>query len=172
VRKLDYYKRFTYIPNEVYDHLKGLEDAAGGDIDLVILPAMTGDQGDEAALKPTESETNNADNPYVATVAVKLMNKANDKVLEWFNGTRKVTVGITTTDGKIAINDGDFAAVNVTFDLAFENGVGTFTITLGGTWAEDDTVKITVDNSDVGIMGYSVKKTNHFLIEVDANPQA
>ena len=50
MRKLDYFKRFTYIPNEVYDHLMAIEDAAGGDVDLVILPAMTGDGGDEQAL--------------------------------------------------------------------------------------------------------------------------
>jgi len=172
VRKLDYYKRFTYIPNEVYDHLKGLEDAAGGDVDLVILPAMTGVGGDQPALKPTVSEANNTENPYVATVAVKLMNKANDKVLEWFNGTRKVTVDITTIAGKIAINDGDFADVNtdVTFDLAFENGVGTFTITLGGTWAEGETIMVNADkdgsNNSVGIMGYTVKKENHLLVKV------
>ena len=60
---------------------------------------------------------------------------------------------------------------DVSANLSFVNGVCTFTVTLGGTWEESDTVKITVDDSDVGIMGYSVKKTNHFLIEVDANPQ-
>ncbi len=175
MRFLDYLKRFTYTPNEFYDHLKGLEDAAGGDVDLVILPAMTGDGGHEAALKPTVSEANSTENPYVATVAVKLMNKANDKVLGWFNGTRKVTVDVSTTDGKIAVNDGDFAAVNtdVTFDLAFENGVGTFTITLGGTWDEEETIKVNADkdgsNNSVGIMGYTVKTENHFLVEVQAN---
>jgi hypothetical protein len=162
--------------------LKGLEDAAGGDVDLLILPAMTGDQGDEAALKPTESEVNDPQDPdadfdpYVATVTVKLMNKSKTKVLEWFNGTRKVTVDINTTAGKIAINDGDFAAVNtdVTFDLAFENGVGTFTITLGGTWDEEETIKVNADkdgsNNSVGIMGYTVKKENHLLVEVQADP--
>ena len=176
MRYLDYLKRFTYTPNEFYDYLKLLEDAASGDVDLVILPAMTGAGGDEAALKPTESETNDADNPYVATVTLKVMNKANDKVLEWFNGTRKVTVDITTTAGKIAINDGEFASVNadVTFDLAFENGVGTFTITLGGTWAGDETIKVNADkdgsNNSVGIMGYTVKKENHLLVEVQADP--
>jgi len=176
VRKLDYFKRFTYIPNEVYDHLMAIEDAAGGDVDLVILPAMTGESSNQPALKPTVSEANSAENPYVATVAVKLMNKANDKVLEWFNGTRKVTVDINTTAGKIAINDGEFAAVktDVTFDLAFENGVGTFTITLGGTWDGDETIKVNADkdgsNNSVGIMGYTVKVENHFLAEVQANP--
>jgi len=172
VRKLDYYKRFTYIPNEVYEHLKGLEDAAGGDVELVILPAMTGTPATGPALEPTVSEASNTENPYVATVAVKLMNKANDKVLEWFNGTRKVKVDINAAAGKIAINDGDFANVNtgVTFDLAFENGVGTFTITLGGAWAENNTIKVTVDNNSVGIMGYTVKKENHLLVKVQANP--
>ena len=182
MRFLDYLKRFTYTPNEFYDHLKGFEDAAGGDVDLLILPAMTGDNYDEPALKPTESEVNDTQDPdadfdpYVATVTLKVMNKSKTKVLEWFNGTRKVTVDIDTTAGKIAINDGDFAAVktDVTFDLAFENGVGTFTITLGGTWDEEETIKVNADkdgsNNSVGIMGYTVKKENHFLVEVQANP--
>jgi len=168
MRYLDYLKRFTYTPNEFYDHLKGLEDAAGGDVDLLILPAMTGTPATGPALEPTVSEANDK---YVVPVTIQVTNKAKTKVLEWFNGTRKVTVDINTTAGQIAINDGDFATVNtdVTFDLAFENGVGTFTITLGGTWAANDTVNVTVDDSNVGIMGYSVKKTAHYLVKVKAN---
>ena len=177
MRFLDYLKRFTYTPNEFYDHLKGLEDAAGGDVDLVILPAMTGESSNQPALKPTVSEANSTENPYVATVAVKLMNKANDKVLEWFNGTRKVTVDISSTAGTIAIDDEDAgsAGADATFDLFFENGVGTFIITLGGTWEAKDTIKVNADkddsNNSVGIMGYTVKVENHFLIEVAADSQ-
>jgi len=172
MRFLDYLKRFTYTPNEFYDHLKGLEDAAGGDVDLVILPAMTGDQGDEAALKPTESETNNADNPYVTTVTLKVTNKSKTKVLEWFNGTLEVKVDITTSAGTIAIDDGEqgAAGVGVTKNMAFVNGVCKFTVTMGGIWAASDTVKVTVDDSDVGIMGYTVEKNDHFLVEVKADP--
>ena len=40
MRFLEYLKRFTYTPNDFYDHLMGMEDAASGDVDLVILPAM------------------------------------------------------------------------------------------------------------------------------------
>jgi hypothetical protein len=166
MRKLDYYKRFTYIPNEVYEHLKGLEDAAGGDVDLVILPAMTGTPATGPALEPTVSEAND---DYVATVTMQIMNKAKTKVLEWFNGTREVKVDITSTSGTIAIDDGTQGG-DATFNLDFENGVGKFTITLGGTWAENDTIKVTVDDSNIGIMGYTVEKNNHFLIEVAANP--
>jgi len=168
MRYLDYLKRFTYTPNEFYDHLKGMEDAAGGDVDLVILPAMTGESANGPALEPTVNEANG---DLVVPVTIQVTNKAKTKVMEWFNGTRKVTVDINTTAGKIAINDGGFAAVNtdVTFDLAFENGVGTFTITLGGTWAENNTIKVTVDDSDVGIMGYTVEKNDHFLVKVKAN---
>ena len=177
MRFLDYLKRFTYTPNEFYDHLKGLEDAAGGDVDLVILPAMTGAGGDEAALKPTVAEVNNAENPYVATVVVKLMNKANDTVLEWFNGIRKVTVDVSSTSGTIAIDDNEAgsASEGATFDLSFENGVGTFIITLGGEWAAEETIKINADkdasNNSIGIMSYTVKVENHFLIEVAADSQ-
>jgi hypothetical protein len=166
MRKLDYYKRFTYIPNEVYEHLKGLEDAAGGDVDLVILPAMTGTPATGPALEPTVSEAND---DYVATVTMQIMNKAKTKVLEWFNGTLEVKVDITSTSGTIAIDEGTQGG-DATFNLDFENGVGKFTITLGGTWAENDTIKVTVDDSDVGIMGYTVEKNNHFLVEVQADP--
>ena len=166
MRKLDYYKRFTYIPNEVYEHLKGLEDAAGGDVDLVILPAMTGTPATGPALEPTVSEAND---DYVATVTMQITNKAKTKVMEWFNGTLEVKVDITSTSGTIAINDGTQGG-DATFNLDFENGIGKFTITMGGTWEEGDTVKITVDDSNIGIMGYTVEKNNHFLIEVTANP--
>ncbi len=106
MRKLDYYKRFTYIPNEVYEHLKGLEDAAGGDVDLVILPAMTGTLATGPALEPTVTESDG----YAFDVTLQIMNKAKTKVLEWFNGTREVKVGITTSAGTIAIDDGEQGA--------------------------------------------------------------
>ena len=157
MRKLDYYKRFTYIPNEVYDHLKGLEDAAGGDVELVILPAP--------ALEPTVTEANDG---YAFDVTLQVMNKAKTKVLEWYNGTLGVKVDKSSTSsasGKIAIDDGA-QGDDATFNLDFENGVGKFTITLGGTWAANDTIKVTVDDSDTRIMGYTVKKKDHFLVKV------
>jgi hypothetical protein len=64
-----------------------MEDAASGDVDLVILPAMTGDAGNEAALEPTVTEAN-AD--LVVPVTIQVMNKAKTKVLEWYNGTLEV----------------------------------------------------------------------------------
>lgn len=166
MRYLDYLKRFTYTPNEFYDHLKGFEDAASGDVDLVILPAMKGEGGNEPALEPTVAEAND---DYAFDVTLQVMNKAKTKVLEFYNGTMEVKVDITSTSGTIAIDDGEQGG-DATKDMTFENGVCKFTVTLGGTWAENDTLKITVDDSDVGIMGYSVEKNNHFLIDVDANP--
>ena len=166
MRKLDYFKRFTYIPNEVYDHLKGLEDAAGGDVDLVILPAMTGEPAEGPALEPTVTEANDE---YAFDVTLQIMNKAKTKVLEWFNGSREVKVDITSDAGTIAIDDGEQGG-DATFNLAFENGVGKFTVTMGGAWADGDTIKMTVDDSDVGIMGYTVEKNDHFLVEVKADP--
>ncbi len=166
MRFLDYLKRFTYTPNEFYDHLKGLEDAASGDVDLVILPAMTGDNGDGPAFEPTVTESDG----YSFDVTLQIMNKAKTKVLEFFNGTREVTVDITSTSGTIAIDDGDQGSADVTKNMTFENGVCQFTVTIGGTWAENETIKVTVDDDDVGIMGYSVEKNNHFLIKVKADP--
>ena len=168
MRYLDYLKRFTYTPNEFYDHLKGLEDAAGGDVDLVILPAMTGTGGNEQALEPTVTESDG----YAFDVTLQIMNKAKTKVLEWFNGTREVKVDITTSAGTIAIDNGEqgAAGADVTKNMAFVNGVCKFTVTMGGTWAADETIKVTVDDSNTGIMGYTVEKNNHFLVKVKANP--
>ena len=169
MRFLDYLKRFTYTPNEFYDHLKGLEDAAGGDVDLVILPAMTGEAGNEPALEPTATEANDG---YAFDVTLQIMNKAKTKVLEWYNGTLEVDVICASTGGTVAINDGEPGEpdADVSANLSFENGVCKFTVTMGGTWAANDTVKVTVDNDDVGIMGYTVEKTNHFLVKVKADP--
>ena len=166
MRYLDYLKRFTYTPNEFYDHLKGLEDAAGGDVDLVILPAMTGESGNQPALDPTVTESDG----YAFDVTLQIMNKAKTKVLEWFNGTRVVNVDITSSSGTIAIDDGEQGSSDVTKNMAFENGVCKFTITMDGTWAENETIKVTVDDDDVGIMGYSIEKNNHFLVKVKADP--
>ena len=166
MRYLDYLKRFTYTPNEFYDHLKGLEDAAGGDVDLVILPAMTGESGNQPALDPTVTESDG----YAFDVTLQIMNKAKTKVLEWFNGTRVVNVYITSSSGTIAIDDGEQGSSDVTKNMAFENGVCKFTITMDGTWAENETIKVNVDDDDVGIMGYSIEKNNHFLVKVKADP--
>jgi hypothetical protein len=169
MRFLDYLKRFTYTPNEFYDHLKDFEDAAGGDVDLVILPAMTGTPATGPALEPTVSEAND---DYVATVTMQIMNKAKTKVLRWYNGTLEVDVICASTAGTVAINDGDPGEpdADVSDNLSFENGVCKFTITMGGTWAANDTVKVTVDDDNVGIMGYTVEKNDHFLIKVKADP--
>ena len=165
MRYLDYLKRFTYTPNEFYDYLKDFEDAAGGDVDLVILPAMTGDNGDGPAFEPTVTESNG----YAFDVTLQIMNKAKTKVLEWFNGTREVKVDITSDSGTIAIDDGEQGG-DATKNMAFENGVCKFTVTLGGTWAADETIKVTVDDDSVGIMGYAVEKNDHFLVKVKADP--
>jgi hypothetical protein len=167
MRYLEYLKRFTYTPNGFYDYLKFMENAASGDVDLVILPAMTGSGGDEAAFKPTVTDANDG---YTAEVTVNVINSEGD-ILEFYNGTMEIKAVVSATSGTAAINDGSqgSADTDVTADLEFEKGVCTFTVTLDGTWAEDDTLKITVDDDDVGIMGYSVEKKDHFLIDVDAN---
>ena len=167
MRYLDYLKRFTYTPNEFYDHLKGLEDAAGGDLELVVLPAMTGTPATGPALEPTVTESDG----YAFDVTLQIMNKAKTKVLEWFNGTLEVDVIPNSSAGTIVVNDDETPSdTTVTKNMTFENGVCKFTVTMGDTWAADDTVKVTVDDDDVGIMSYSVKKTNHFLVKVKADP--
>lgn len=166
MRAIDKFKSHTYVPNQFYDYLAKLEDAASGDIDLVILPAMTGAGGNEAALNPAVSAAND---DYAFDVTLKVMNKAKTDVMEWYNGTMEVKVDITTSAGTIAIDDGDQGG-DATANMPFENGVCTFTVTLGGTWAENDTIKVTVDDSNAGIMGYTVEKNAHFLVKVAADP--
>jgi hypothetical protein len=166
MRFLDYLKRFTYTPNEFYDHLKGFEDAAGGDVDLVILPAMTGTPAVGPALEPTVTEAND---DYAFDVTLQIMNKAKTNVLEFYNGTMEVKVDITSASGTIAIDDGEQGG-DATKNMTFENGACKFTVTLGGTWAENDTIKVTVDDNNVGIMGYAVEKNNHYLVKVKADP--
>lgn len=166
MRAIDKFKSHTYVPNQFYDYLKCLEDAASGDIDLVILPAMTGAGGNEAALNPAVSVAND---DYAFDVTLKVMNKAKTDVMEWYNGTMEVKVDITTSAGTIAINDGEQGG-DATKNMVFENGVCTFTVTLGGTWAENDTIKVTADDSNAGIMGYTVEKNAHFLVNVAADP--
>lgn len=168
MRYLDWLKRFTYTPNEFYDHLKGFEDAASGNIDLQILPAMTGEAGNEPAVEPTVTEAND---DLVQTVVIKVVNKAGDP-LRFYNGEKEVKVVTSTSLGTVAINDDDAgdAGADVTKTLPFKNGVCEFTVKLGGTWAKNDTVKITVDDDDTGIMSYSVEKNNHYLLQVQADP--
>ena len=147
-----------------------MEDAASGDVDLVILPAMTGALANGPALEPTATEANN---DYAFDVTLQIMNKAKTKVLEWFNGTLEVDVIPDSSAGTIVVNDDETpSSTTVTKNMTFENGVCELTVTLGDTWAADDTVKVTVDDDDVGIMGYTVKKENHFLVEVQADPVA
>ncbi len=169
MRYLDYLKRFTYTPNEFYDYLKLLEDAASGDVDLVILPAMTGEGGDGPALEPTAAQ---ATAGLTVNVEIRAIQKTSKDVLGFFNGTREIKVICDSTAGTVAINDGDAGApdADVSANLSFENGVCKFTVTMGGTWAANDTVKVTVDDDNVGIMGYTVEKNDHFLVKVKANP--
>jgi hypothetical protein len=163
MRFLKYLRRFTYTPNEFYDHLIGLEDAAGGDVDLVVLPAMTGEGGNEAAVKVAAAKAKGT----VVPVTLQLMDKTKSRVHAWYNGKLEVKVDKTSTSGTIAIDDGD-QGDDATFNLAFENGVGTFEVTLDGTWAANDTIKVTVDDDDTKIMGYSIEKNNHYLLQVTA----
>jgi len=171
MRFLDYLKRFTYTPNEFYDYLKGLEDAAGGDVDLVILPGMTGEPATGPALEPTVAQAN-VEGGLTVPVEIRAIQKTSKDVLGFFNGTREIKVICDSTAGTVAVNDGDAGAADadVAVNLSFVNGVCKFTVTLGGTWAENDAVKITVDDSNVGIMGYSVEKNNHYLVKVKADP--
>lgn len=173
MRFLDYLKRFTYTPNEFYDYLKLLEDAASGDVDLVILPAMTGtgEPANGPALEPTATEAN-VEGGLTVPVEIRAIRKTSGDVLGFFNGTREIKVICDSTGGTVAINDGvpGDPDADVSANLSFENGVCKFTVTMGGTWAANNTVKVTVDDDNVGIMGYKVEKNDHYLVKVQTDP--
>ena len=155
MRKLDYYKRFTYIPNEVYEHLKGLEDAAGGDVKLNILPA-----------DPLEVAPGDMDG-FVQDVTVQVVNNA-DEVLTWYNGILNVKAVNGSDSGTIAINEEDpgTAGADVDEDLQFENGILKLKLTYGGTWVDEEDVALTVAGDNKTICGYAVKVEEHDILTV------
>ena len=154
MRYINSLKQHTYTPNEFYDYLGGVEDAMAGDMALSL-----------PKLEPIVSEANDE---YVVEVGVALVNTAG-KVHGWYHGTKAIALTATSTAGTFAVGDGDQGAT-ATANLKFENGVAVLVLALGGTWAADDTIKATVDKDDTKIMGYSIKKTDHALLTVDADP--
>lgn len=156
MRYIETLKQHTYTPNDFYDYLAGVEDAMTGDL-AFSLPK----------LEPIVSEANHEDG-YAVEVEVALVNTAGN-VHGWYHGTKAIALTATSTAGTFAIGDGD-QGTTATADLEFENGVATFVLALGGTWAADDTIKATVDDDDTKIMAYSVKEANHALLTVDADP--
>jgi len=154
MRYIETLKQHTYTPNEYYDYLATIEDAMIGDM-AFSLPKF----------KPYVSEANHEDG-YAAEVQVTLVNTAGE-AHDWYHGTKAIALTATSSDGTFAIGDDDEASEA---ELKFENGVATFVLVLGGTWAADDTITATVDDDDTKIMAYSVKKANHELLKVQADP--
>ena len=159
MRYIETLKQHTYTPNEYYDYLTRVEDAMVGDMQFSL-----------PAIKPYASEANHEDG-YAVDVQVTLVNTVG-AIHDWYHGTKAIALSTTSTDGTFAIGDSEESTqgTTATADLKFENGVATFVLVLGGTWAADDTIKATVDNDDTKIMAYSVKKANHELLKVQADP--
>ena len=159
MRYLDFLKRFTYTPNSFYDHLKGLEDAASGDVEINVLPA----EDDKLEIEAGDMDG------YEQEVTVQVVNDDGD-VLEFYNGELNFQVVNDSTSGTVAINEEDAGSAgdNVDEDLSFENGELKVKLTYGGTWTENDTAKVNVDKDDLDIMGYAVKVENHDVLEVQA----
>ena len=154
MRYIETLKQHTYTPNDYYDYLARVEDAMVGDM-AFSLPKF----------KPYVSEVNH-DDGYAVEVQVTLVNTAGE-AHDWYHGTKAIALSTTSTDGTFAIGDDDEATEA---ELKFENGVATFVLVLGDTWAADDTITATVDDDDTKIMAYSVKKANHELLKVQADP--
>jgi hypothetical protein len=156
MRYIETLKQHTYTPNEYYDYLARVEDAMVGDM-AFSLPKF----------KPYVSEANH-EGGYAVEVQVVLVNTAGE-AHDWYHGTKAIALSTTSTEGTFAIGEGGQGAA-ATADLKFENGVATFVLVLGGTWAAGDTIKATVDDGDTKIMAYSVKKANHELLKVQTDP--
>lgn len=156
MRYIESLKQHTYTPNDFYDYLAGVEDAMAGDMALSL-----------PKLEPIVSEANHEDG-YAVEVEVALVNTAG-AIHGWYHGTKAIALTATSTAGTFAIGDGD-QGTTATANLKFENGVAVLALAVGGTWAADDTIKATVDNDDTKIMGYSIKKADHALVTVDADP--
>lgn len=156
MRYIETLKQHTYTPNEYYDYLARVEDAMAGDMQFSL-----------PAIKPYASEANHEDG-YAVEVQVTLVNTAGE-AHDWYHGTKAIALSTTSTDGTFAIGEGE-QGTTATADLKLENGVATFVLVLGGSWAADDTITATVDDDDTKIMAYSVKKANHELLKVQADP--
>jgi hypothetical protein len=156
MRYIETLKQHTYTPNDYYDYLARVEDAMVGDM-AFSLPKF----------KPYVSEANHEDG-YAVEVQVTLVNTAGE-AHDWYHGTKAIALTATSSAGTFAIGEGE-QGTTATADLKFENGVATFVLVLDGTWAADDTITATVDNDDTKIMAYSVKKANHELLKVQADP--
>ena len=156
MRYIETLKQHTYTPNDFYDYLAGVEDAMIGDM-AFSLPE----------LEPIVSEANHEDG-YAVEVEVTLVNTAG-AIHGWYHGTKAIALTATSTAGTFAIGEGE-QGTTATADLKLENGVATFVLALGGTWAAEETITATVDDDDTKIMAYSVKEANHALLTVDADP--
>lgn len=159
MRYIETLKQHTYTPNDYYDYLARVEDAMVGDM-AFSLPKF----------KPLASEANHEDG-YAVDVQVTLVNTVG-AIHDWYHGVKEIALSTESTSGTFAIGDDDEATQGKTAEaeLKFENGVASFFLVLDGTWAADDVIKATVDNDDTKIMAYSVKKADHALLTVDADP--
>ena len=164
MRKLEFFKRFTYTPNDFYDYQMKVENAMSGDVELNIIPA----EADKEEIEIQDMDGHTQD------VTVQVVNDDGD-VLDFYNGKLNVQVvnGSEGDGGTVQINDEDPGGngEDVDQDLQFSEGELTFTVTYGDGdgWAAGDEVKITVDKDDKDIMGYAVKVQNHDILEVQAN---
>ncbi len=156
MRYIETLKQHTCTPNDYYDYLARVEDAMAGDM-AFSLPKF----------KPYVSEANHKDG-YAVEVQVVLVNTVGE-AHDWYHGTKAIALTKTSNAGTFAIGEGE-QGTTATANLKFENGVATFALVLGGTWAADDTITATVDNNDTKIMAYSVQKANHELLKVQADP--
>ena len=121
---LEYFKRFTYTPNDFYDYMGVMQKAMAGDLVLVPSPATLAN----SAAAITAAITAASDDKFKRTVEVELQTAAGE-VHEWFNGTFAIAATETTAgDGASAIAD---SAETITLT----DGKGSVVVEYTGTWA-------------------------------------
>jgi hypothetical protein len=160
MRFFEYLKRFTYTPNEFYDYLMGIEDLIYGDIDaLVVAPPMTGAGGDEQAVTLAPANAKG----YTQEVVVKIVNSNGDVIQPIDGKVLEVTLTKSSAAGTIKLNGETYVSK---VDLEFVRGVCAFTVELGGTWAADDYVKVSLSTDAGGLLTTPETVTDHYLIKV------
>lgn len=158
---LEQFKENTFVPNEFYDYLRQITKALEGDVEISITPA----EADK--LEPTVAQAND-DYAFDATIQVV---DGDGNVHRWYNGTLQVVAVVASTSGTVGLDGGAQGTADANVTIAskqFVNGEAVVSIVLGGTWVENDTIKMNVDADDKEILGYAVKVANHDLLDVDA----
>lgn len=151
LEKLADLKQHTYTPNSFYANMiTFLIQILNGDFNIEIDVTAVTDKSLTDMNAGTESQE----------ITLNL-NDGDGNVHDWFNGD--LTVAFTTSDSGVA---GDSEASAIT-SATFVNGVATFTVYYSGTFVNDETVTLTVGDSDT-LLGFSLTNAEEVILTVES----